>query len=121
MQPHAPFEILPRHVLKRTNFDNACAVDQNVNPAKAIDDLMNSGFNLCGIEQVALNGQDRAAARSEISLSARQFIRVARNEGNAPALRANLSCKHEPESARTACDEDYFVAQRITHSANGAS
>ncbi len=59
MQSHSAFEILARHVLKRTNFDDAGAVDQDVDLAEAIDDLTNSGINLCGIEQVALNGQDR--------------------------------------------------------------
>src|SRR4030095_3523367 len=110
MQLHGVFEILPRHVLQRTNFDDACVVDQNVDLAKAIDDLTNSGSNLRRIEQVALNGQDRTAARSEISLCTRQFLRVAGNQSNVPALRANVPSKHEPESARSAGDERDLVA-----------
>ena len=47
MQSHGPFEILPRHVFKRTNFDNAGAVDQNVDLTEAIDDFANSRLNLC--------------------------------------------------------------------------
>src|SRR6266542_1552471 len=74
MKLHRAFEILPRHVLKRTNFYNPRVVDQNVDFAKAINDLTNSGSSLRGIEQVALNGQNRAAARSEIRLCTRQFF-----------------------------------------------
>ncbi len=98
MQPHGAFEILALHVLKWTNFDDAGAVDQDVDLAEAIDDLTNSGISLCGIEQVALNGQDRSATRSEISLSARQFVRITCDEGNVTPLPTNVSRKHKTES-----------------------
>src|SRR4026209_2609149 len=113
MQSHGPFEILPRHVFKRTNFDNAGAVDQNINLTEAIDDFTNSRLNLAAIEQVALNGQNCAAALGEISLGARQFIRVARDEHNAAAFRANMSCKHKTKSSRAACNYRHLAAQRI--------
>src|SRR6266550_780831 len=113
MQSHGPFEILPRHVFKRTNFDNAGAVDQNVDLTQAIHDLTNSRLNLAAIEQVALNGQDYAAAPGEISFGARQFIRVARDEHNAAAFRANMSCKHKTKSSRAACNYGDLAAQRI--------
>jgi hypothetical protein len=86
-------------VLKRTNLDNASVVDQNVDLPEAIDDLTNSRLNLAAIEQVALNSLDCATARSEISFCPRQFVRVPCNEANTTALRANVSRKHEPESA----------------------
>src|SRR6266545_1526169 len=121
MKLHGAFEILPRHVPKRTNFNNPRVINQNVDFAKATDDLTNRGSSLRGIEQVALNGQNRAAARSEIGLCTRQFFRVARNERNAPALRANMSRKHKPQPAGSAGDHGDFVAQRITRGANGAS
>src|SRR4029453_11310249 len=121
MQLHGVFEILPRHVLQRTNFDNAGVVDQNINLAKAIDDLTNRGFNLCGIEQVALNGQDHTAVCGEISLCTAQFIRIARDERNASSLRTNVSRQHKPESARTPCDDSHFAAECITRGANNAS
>jgi hypothetical protein len=104
MQAHGAFEILARHVLKRTDFDDAGAVDQDVDLAEAINDLTNSGINLCGIEQVALNGQDCATKPGEISLGARQFIRVAREEDNSAAFLANMSCKHKTKSSRAACN-----------------
>src|SRR6266496_5743955 len=109
MQPHGLFEILSRHVLKRTNVDNAGAVNQDVDPAEAIDDLPNSGFDLCGIEQVALNGQDRAATWSEISLSACQFVRITCDKGNVTTLPTNVSRKHKTEPPRTARDNGNFV------------
>src|ERR1700756_763080 len=99
MQPHGAFEILARHVLKRTNLYDAGAVDQDVDLAEAIIDLTKSGINLCGIEQVALNGQDRAASWSEISLSACQFVRITCDQGNVTPSPTNMSRKHEPESA----------------------
>src|SRR5206468_4637837 len=110
MQSHGAFEILARHVLKRTNFDNAGVVDQNVDLAEAIDDLTNSCLDLATIEQIALNGQDHAAALDEIGLCTRQFIRVARDERDAPALRANVSRKHESKSARSTRDKCNLAA-----------
>jgi len=118
MQAHGAFEILARHVLKRTDFDDAGAVDQDVDLAEAINDLTNSGINLCGIEQVALNGQDGAATWSEISLSARQFVRITCDKGNVTPLPTNVSRKHKTESARTACDQRDFASQGIARGSN---
>jgi hypothetical protein len=70
---------------------------------------------LAGIEQIAFNPESirGAAARSEIGLCTRQLIRIARNERNAPALRTNMSRKHEAESARATRDDCDLVAQGI--------
>jgi hypothetical protein len=51
-------------MLKRTDFDNAGVVDQDVDLAKAIDYLPNSRLNLSRIEQIALNRQGFATAGS---------------------------------------------------------
>src|SRR5207237_9035267 len=122
MKLHGAFKILARHVLKRTHFDNTGVIDQNVDLPKAIDNLTNGSFNLCGIEQIALNPESiRGAATSiEIGFCARQLFPVPGDESNAPALCANMSGKHEPKSARTACDNGHFVAQCVTRSANDA-
>src|SRR5258707_7398565 len=117
MQPHGAFEILAIHVLKRPDFDDADTVDQDVDLAEAIDDVTNSGINLCGIEQVALNGQDRATW-SEISLSTGQFVRITCDEGNVTPLPTNVSRKHKTESARTACDQCDFASQGIASGSN---
>jgi hypothetical protein len=73
---------------------------------------------LSGIEQIAFNGQNRAAAQSKIGLCTAQFFRVARNERNPPALRTNMSRKHEPETARSTRDDCDFVAQGIARGSN---
>jgi len=64
MQSHGAVEILRSQMLKRTDFDDAGVVDQDIDLAKAIDYLPNSRLNLSGIEQVALNREDFAAAGS---------------------------------------------------------
>src|SRR5438270_13954884 len=120
MQSHGPVEILWRHMLKRAYFDNAGVVDQDIDFAKAIDDLSNSQLNLSGIEQIAFNREDFAAAGNKISLCTCQLIGIARNERNLAASRANMSREHEPESARPAGDEDNFVVQRVAIGANAA-
>src|SRR6266550_3788192 len=79
----------------------------------AIDNLPNSRLNLSRIEQIAFNGQDYAAARSEIGLCTREFIRVARDERNFAVLRTNLTRKHEPKSARTARNKRNLIVQGI--------
>src|SRR5690242_9419982 len=109
MKLHGAFEILSRHMLKRTDLDDAGVVNQDVDLAKAIDDLPNSGLNLRSVEQVTLNSQDHAAARNQIGLCTRQFIRITRNQRDVTALRANVSCKDEAESSRPACDQHDFV------------
>jgi hypothetical protein len=67
-----------------------------------------------------LNRQDYAAARSEIGLCTREFIRITRNKRNVAALHADLSRKHEPKSARPACDKRNLVAQRVARRSNDA-
>src|SRR5437773_2857551 len=102
MQSHCALEILRHHMLKRANFDNASVVDQDVYLAKAIDDLPDSRLNFSGIQQIAFNREDFAAAGSKISLCTCQLIGIACNERNLAAARANMSREHESESARPA-------------------
>jgi hypothetical protein len=78
-------------------------------------------LNLSGIEQIAFNSQDYAAARREIGLCTREFIRITRNERNVAALRTNMSRKHEPKSARPACDKRDLVAQGVARRSNDAA
>jgi len=55
MQSHGAVEILRPQMLKRTDFDDARVVDQDVDLAKAIDDSPNSRANLFAIQQIAFN------------------------------------------------------------------
>ena len=65
MKLHSAFKILACHVLKRTHFDNTGVIYQNVDLPKAINNLTDGSFNLCGIEQVTLNPESiRGAAAS---------------------------------------------------------
>jgi hypothetical protein len=121
MQSHRALKILRRQMLKGTDVDGACVVDQDVDLAKAIDDLPNSRSNLSVIEQIALNRQDCATARRKIGLCTGEFFRIPGNESNAATSRANMSRQHESESTRSTGDEDNFFAQGIAGSANDAS
>ena len=104
MQSHRAVVIFAGHVIERTDFDDAGVVDQNVNPVEMIDDFPNSRLNLIAIEQIALDGQNFSAARSEISFCAREFFRITREESNVSALVANMSRQHETKSTRSATD-----------------
>src|SRR6266480_1293770 len=120
MHSHGALKIVPAHMLKRTYFDDARVVDQDVDFAKAIDNLPNSRLNLSRIEQIAFNGQDYAAARSEIDLCTREFIRVARDERNVAALRTNLPRKHESKSARAARNKRDLILQGVARRSSDA-
>jgi hypothetical protein len=108
-------------VIERTDFDDSGVVDQNVNPVEMIDDFPDSGLNLIAIEQIAFDGENFSAARSEIGFRAREFFWITREESNLSALVANVSRQHEPESTRPATDQGNFTAQRVLRRANDAS
>jgi len=96
-------------MLKGAYFDNAGVVDQDIDFAKAIDDFSNSRVNLSGIEQIAFNCENLTTAGDKISLCTHQFVRIARNDGNIAASRANMSREHETESTGATGDKDNFV------------
>ena len=100
MQSHGALEIFPLHMLERADFDDAGAVDQDIDLAEAIDDLTNRGLNLPCIKQIALNSESirGAAAPGEVRFCAPEFLGIARNERDLSACRANLSREHEPKS-----------------------
>jgi hypothetical protein len=107
-------------VIKRTDFDYAGAVDQDVNPVEMIDDFPNSGVNLIAIEKIAFDGENFSVARSEIGFCAGKFLWITREESNLSALFANVSRQHETKSARSATDDGNFIAQRVLRGANHA-
>jgi hypothetical protein len=107
-------------VIERTDFDDAGVVDQDVDPVEVIDDFPHSGLNLIAIEQIALDRQNVSAARSEIGFRAREFIRITGEQSNVSALVANVSRQHEPESTRSATDQDNLVAQSVSRRPNDA-
>src|SRR5439155_14164633 len=118
MQPYSALEILAHQMLEWTDFDDAGVVDQDIDFAEPIDHSANSRLNLFAIEQIALNCHYCVGPRSEIGLCTRQFLSIACNEGNIPTSRANVSRKHQSQSARSARDEDDFFAWWITYGAD---
>ena len=99
MQSHGAIEIFPRHMLERADLDDTRVVDQDIDLAEAIDDLLNRGVNLPCNKQIALNRQNRAAAPGKVRFCAPEFLNIARYERDLSARRADLSRKHEPKSA----------------------
>jgi hypothetical protein len=108
-------------VIERTDFDDAGVVDQDVNSIEMIDDFPNSGLNLIAIEQIAFDGENFSAARSEIGFCAREFFWITREESDVSALVANVSRQHETKSTRSATDQGNFIAQGVLRRANDAS
>jgi hypothetical protein len=62
MESHGAIEIFARHVIERTNLNDAGIVDQDVDFAEAIDSCPDSAMNLRVIEQVAFDGHNLATA-----------------------------------------------------------
>src|SRR5262245_22046698 len=121
MQSHRAVVIFAGHVIERTDFDDAGVVDQDVNPVEVIDHFPDGSLNLIAIAQIAFDGKNFSAARSEIGFRACEFFSITREESNVSALGANVSRQHEPESTRSATNQGHFIAQRVLCSANDAS
>src|SRR4029077_851492 len=113
MQSHRAVIIFAAHVIERTNFDDASVVDQNVDPIEMIDHFPDSSLNLIAIEQIAFDGENFSAARSEIGFCAREFFWITREQSNLSVLVANVSRQDETKSTRSATNQDNFTAQRV--------
>jgi hypothetical protein len=121
MQFHRAVIIIAGHMIERTDFDHAGVVDQDVNPVEMIDDFPDRSLNLIAIEQIAFDGENLSAARSDIGFGAREFFWITREESNLSALVANVSRQHETKSTRSATDQSNFIAQRVLRRAKDAS
>jgi hypothetical protein len=86
-----------------------------------IDHFPDSGLNLIAIEQIAFDGENFSAARSEIGFCSREFFWITREESNVSALAADVSRQHETKSTRSATDQGNFIAQHVLRRANDAS
>jgi hypothetical protein len=85
-----------------------------------IDHFPDRSRNLIAIEQIAFDGENLSAARSEISFRAREFFSITREESNLSAFVANVSRQHETKSTRTAADQGNLILQRVLRRANDA-
>jgi hypothetical protein len=121
MQLHRALKIFAAHVLKWTNFHDAGVIDQDVDPAEAINGSPDGRVNLSTIEQIAFDRENFTTASAEIGFCTHEFLTVARNQSHIAASLANMSCEHESESARTTGDEDNFVTQSVTSRAKDSS
>jgi hypothetical protein len=108
-------------MIERTDFDDAGVVNQNVNPVEMIDDFPDSNLNLIPIEQIAFDGENFSAARSDIGFGAGEFFWITREESNLSALVANVPRQHETKSARSATNQGNLVAQLVLRRAKDAS
>jgi hypothetical protein len=118
MQSHRAIVIFPGHMIERTDFDHSGIVDQNVDSIEVVDDLLNSQTNLIAIEQIAFDSHYCSATRSEISLRARKFFRITREQSNLAAFVANVPRQHKPQSARSATNQGNLIAQLVLRRAN---
>src|SRR5262249_33764380 len=102
-------EIFELHVSERTNLDGAGVIDQDVDPAEALQCLLNGGLNLSRLEQVARKGQYVGSEAVELGFGTCKLFGVAGDERHFPTAGANLARNFQPEPARAAGDERNFV------------
>src|SRR5919108_3747816 len=105
-------------MLKRPNLDDAGIVDQDVDLAESVDDAPHSRPNLLSIEQIAFNRQHDSVVRGQIGFGTGEFLRVARNEGDVAASRANVPRQNESKPARSTGDEDNFFTYGVARRSN---
>jgi hypothetical protein len=110
MQAHGAIEILELHMLDWADFDNAGVVDQDVDLAEALKRLLDSGLDLRGLEQIALNREDFSRETIQVRFRSRELFSIARKESDFSSARTNLTRDFQPEPARAAGDESDFVA-----------
>ena len=74
---HGALEIFALHVLGGANFDDAGIIDNHVNAAKMIDDLLDRAGDLGGIEQIAGDRDRFTAAANQFVARSRELIGIA--------------------------------------------
>src|SRR2546421_387237 len=95
MKAHRAIEILELHVRKRSDFDDAGIVNQDVDLTETLNRLLDGGLNLRGLEQIALNRKDFGSGAIQLRFRAGEFFGIARDESDFaladPELRLQLS------------------------------
>ena len=112
MQAHGAIEIFELQVLDRTDFNYAGIVYQDVDLAKALKRFLDSGLDLRGLEQVALNRQDFSSEAIQVFFRARELFGIPRDESDFSSARANLARDFQAEPARAARNESEFVFEK---------
>ena len=119
MKAHRAIEIFELHMRKRTDFDGAGIVDQDVELTETLNRLLDGGLNLRGLEQIALNREDFGSEAIQLRFRAGEFFGIARDESDLSSARANLARDLQTKTARAAGDERDFIAiGKAGHSEN---
>ena len=95
MKAHRAIEIFELHMRKRTDFDGAGIVDQDVDLTETLNRLLDGGLNLRGLEQIALNRKDFGSGAIQLRFRAGEFFGIARL-----CLRARKSGARSPNQDR---------------------
>src|SRR5437879_7263237 len=98
-------------MLERTDLDNACVVNQDVNLAESGEGLLNGRLNLGAFEQIALDGKNLGLESIEVAFRTCKLFRVARENRHATALITKLAGNFQPETARSAGDQCNFATK----------
>ena len=117
MKTHCPIEVLELHVGEWTDLDDSCVINEDVDPAKMLEGLLDRRLNLRRLEQIARNGQHLGAKTSEIILRASELIGIARKKGDFGAAGAELTRDFQSKSARAAANQSNFISKVESHSA----
>src|SRR5437762_7133261 len=119
MKAHRAIEISELHMRKRTDFDGARAVNQDVDLTETLKRLLDGGLNLRGLDQIALNREDFGSEVLQLRFRAGEFFGIARDESDFASARANLARDLQAKTARAAGDERDFIAiGKAGHSQN---
>jgi hypothetical protein len=117
MKTHRAIEIFELHVSERTDLNDSSVIDEDVDPAKMLEGLLDRRLNLRRFEQIARDGQHLGAKASQIILRASELIGVARKKGDFCAAAAELARDFQSKSARAAANESDFIPKVESHSA----
>src|ERR1700730_4548425 len=117
MKTHCPIEVLELHVGEWTDLDDSCVINEDVDPAKMLEGLLDRRLNLRRLEQIAGDGQYLCPESGEVTFCASKFISIARKKCDSCAATAELTCDFKSKSARAAANQGNFVSKVERHSA----
>ena len=117
MKTHCPIEVLELHVSEWTDLDDSGVINEDVDPAKMLEGVLDSGLNLRRLKQVAGNGQYFCPESGEVTFCASKFISIARKKCDFCAAAAELARDFQSKSARAAANQGNFVSKVGRHSA----
>src|SRR5204863_7214694 len=100
MHAHRAFKILLLHVFNWADLNDSGVVEKNIDLGIAFQNLGHGGLNLRTFTQIALDGEDFAAARRQLRFGALELIGVPRQKRHFPAFARDLSRQNKTEPTR---------------------